>query len=275
VALEAELRHALDTGQLDVFYQPIVRLSDRSVAGFEALLRWRHPTKGLVSPSEFIPHAEETGLIVELGSFALSRATRELANWQRLFPTSRPLFVSVNVSRRQLRDKGFETQIVEALSGAELKRGTLKLEITESALATNPDAPAILRKLRKLGAGLAIDDFGTGVSTLSQLKGLPFDTVKIDKSFLARHGGTHADVEGSVILTSIVTLAHELKRSVVVEGVEDERDAKWLRELGCEFAQGFHFALPLPANEALSFIAMQLDGVAAKTPPTRAARTPG
>src|SRR4029077_13780534 len=126
----------------------------------------------------------------------------------------------VNVSRRQLRDVGFEGQVAEALSVGALERGTLKLEITESALATNPEAAAILRKLRKMGAGLAIDDFGTGVSSLSQLKDLPFDTVKIDKSFLARHGGTHADVEGSVILTSIVSLAHELKRNVVVEGVE-------------------------------------------------------
>jgi EAL domain-containing protein (putative c-di-GMP-specific phosphodiesterase class I) len=157
--------------------------------------------------------------------------------------------------------------VQDALAGGELRPATLKLEITESALATNSDATDVLRRLRAMGAGLSIDDFGTGVSSLSQLKELPFDTVKIDKSFLARHGGTHADVEGSVILTSIVSLAHELKRSVVIEGVESERDAQWLRELGCEYAQGFHFAVPLPANEALNFIATNFDAASAKPPP--------
>jgi diguanylate cyclase (GGDEF)-like protein/PAS domain S-box-containing protein len=271
VALEAELRRALDERQLDVFYQPIVRLADNSLAGFEALLRWHHPKRGIVSPSDFIAHSEQTGLIVSLGRFALERATRELSHWQRFFPLTPPLFVSVNVSRRQLRDPDLEKIVGEALKGGEIQPGTLKLEITETAIATDSDAVGKLTRLRALGAGLSIDDFGTGVSSLSQLRELPFDTVKIDRSFLARHGGTHEDVDGAVILSSIVSLAHELKRNVVVEGVENERDAQWLRELGCEFVQGFHFAVPLPANEALNYIAMYFDPAAAKAPPPMAA----
>ncbi len=267
VALESELRRALDDEQLDVFYQPIVRLSDGIVAGFEALLRWHHPQRGLVEPSEFIAHSEETGLITALGQYALRRAIRELAHWQRFFPLTPPLFVSVNVSRRQLRDAEFESVVSGLLAATDIKHGTLKLEITESAVAGSDDVREALSRLRAMGAGLSIDDFGTGVSALSQLKDMPFDTVKIDKSFLARHGGTHDDVEGSVILSSIVSLAHELKRGVVVEGVESEADAKWLRDLGCEYAQGFYFSVPLPANEALSFIAMHYDTDAAKAPP--------
>ncbi len=267
VALETELRRALEERQLDVFYQPIVRLSDGVVAGFEALLRWHHPTRGLVSPSDFIAHSEETGLIVALGQHALERATRELEHWQRFFPLTPALFVSVNVSRRQLRDPGFEGFVGKLLEKAQIKRGTLKLEITESAVAIGEDAAETLGRLRAMGAGLSIDDFGTGVSSLSQLKDLPFDTVKIDRSFLARHGGTHEDTEGSVILSSIVTLAHDLGRDVVVEGVESEAEAAWLRNSSCEYVQGFYFAVPLPANEALNYIALHFDADAAKTPP--------
>jgi diguanylate cyclase (GGDEF)-like protein len=270
VALETELRRALEENQLDIFYQPIVRLADGSLAGFEALLRWHHPKRGIVSPGDFIAHSEQTGLIVSLGLFALARATHELAHWQRFFPLTPPLFVSVNVSRRQLRDPDLETAVGEVLGKGEIQPGTLKLEITESAIATDEEANARLTRLRGLGAGLSIDDFGTGVSSLSQLRELPFDTVKIDRSFLSRHGGTHEDVEGGVILNSIVSLAHELKRNVVVEGVENARDAEWLKELGCEFAQGFFFAVPLPANEALNYIAMHFDPAAAKAPPPMA-----
>lgn len=261
VRLEAELRQALEQNQLDVFYQPIIRLSDGALSGFEALLRWHHPVKGLIAPSDFIPHSETSGLIVGLGRFALERATRDLANWQRFFPLETPLFASVNVSRRQFRDTEFESFIGALIARAEIAEGTLKLEITESALGADPQARHALERLRQLGAGLAIDDFGTGLSTLSQLKDLPFDTVKIDRSFLARHGGTQDESDGGVILGSIVALAHDLRRSVIVEGVENEADAQWLREMGCEYAQGFHFSPPLPASEALNFIALRYDTV--------------
>ncbi|HUO99450.1 MAG TPA: GGDEF domain-containing protein [Rhizomicrobium sp.] len=255
VALEAELHRALDGGEIEVFYQPIVRLSDRTVAGFEALLRWRHPAKGLVEPGEFIAHSEETGLIVSLGHLALMRAARDLAQWQRYFPLAEPLFVSVNLSRRQLRDPELLNCLSNLLAGAGLAPGTLMLEITESAIASEADARALAARIRSLGAGLAIDDFGTGLSSLSQLADLPFDTVKIDKSFLARHGGTDTEANGDVVLASIVSLAHELKRSVIVEGVETETDAAKVAELGCEYAQGFHFSEPVTAVDAMTYIA--------------------
>jgi diguanylate cyclase (GGDEF)-like protein/PAS domain S-box-containing protein len=264
VALEADLHRALDGGEIEVFYQPIVRLKDRTVAGFEALLRWRHPAKGLVSPADFIPHSEETGIIVALGRLAQSRAAKDLAQWQRYFPLPEPLFVSVNLSRRQMQDPNLLKQISELLAGAGLKPGSFQLEITESAVAGDADTHAFMTRLRELGAGLAIDDFGTGMSSLSQLAELPFDTVKIDKSFLNRHGGTDADSNGEVVLSSVISLAHELKRGVIVEGVETEADARHLAELGCEFAQGFHFSEPLTAHDAMTYIARNFRPAAKK-----------
>jgi len=256
VALEAELRLALEEGQLDVFYQPVMRLSDRTVAGFEALLRWHHPVRGLVWPADFVGHSEETGLIVAMGKFALARAAEDLARWQHFFPVEPPLFVSVNVSRRQLQDTGFEEALIEVLKSHRVAEGSLRLEVTESAIAASDHAEERLARIHALGAGIAIDDFGTGLSSLSQLRSIPFDTVKIDKSFLARQNGEKAENRGEVILSSIIALAHDLKRGIVVEGVESEEDAVRLAEIGCEFAQGFHFSVPLPAREALNFIAL-------------------
>lgn len=253
VALEADLRKALQENQLDIHYQPIIRLADGSVAGFEALLRWHHPVRGLVTPADFIPHSEQTGLIVALGHFALERAAGDVARWQRYFPIDPPLFVSVNVSRRQLRDSELENFLRALVANDAVKPGTLKLEVTETAIATSEDLRPILTRLRDLGASLAIDDFGTGISTLSQLQDIPFDTLKIDKSFLARRNAE--DSNGAVVLGSIVSLAHDLKRAVVVEGVELASDADWLKDLGCEFAQGFHFSKPLPQAEVLDYIA--------------------
>jgi diguanylate cyclase (GGDEF)-like protein len=254
VALEAELRRALDEKQMDVFYQPIVRLRDATVAGFEALLRWHHPTRGLVVPADFIAHSEATGLIVALGRFALERAAQDLAQWQRFFPIEPALFVSVNLSRRQLSDAEFEENLGKLLAQSSILPGTLKLEVTESAIGAGADAKATLARIRDLGAGLAIDDFGTGLSTLSQLKDLPFDTMKIDQSFLARQGEPES-ADGAVVLGSIVKLAQELGRTIIVEGVESERDANWLAGLGCEYGQGYFFSTPLSAADALAFIA--------------------
>ncbi len=264
VKLEAELRQALEQGQLEIHYQPIMRLADASVAGFEALLRWRHPVRGLVTPEDFIAHSEETGLIVELGRFALERAAADLSQWQRFFPLKPALFVSVNLSRRQVRDAGFEALLKTVLSGNRIAPGTLHLEITESAVAADPRLVPMLERLRAAGAGLSIDDFGTGSSALSQLRTLPFDTVKIDRSFLARHGGTDIDTDGEVVLASIVALAHDLKRAVVVEGVESERDSAWLADLKCEFGQGYFFSAPLTPEDALEFIARHHNAAAAQ-----------
>ncbi|HEY4943036.1 MAG TPA: GGDEF and EAL domain-containing protein [Rhizomicrobium sp.] len=265
VALETDLRRAIEDKQLDVYYQPIVRLADGTVAGFEALLRWNHPAKGLVSPSDFIAHSEETGTIVALGRFALERAGRDVAQWQRFFPLEPPLFVSVNVSRRQLRDEDFVVFLGALLHGETIAPGTLKLEVTESTVAANQDVQAALERAKALGAGISIDDFGTGVSSLSQLKTLPFDTIKIDQSFLSRHLDADTAADGDTVLKSIISLAHDLKRSVVVEGVESAKDAEWLKQLGCEFAQGFYFSEPLPSAEALQFIARHFDARQSKT----------
>ena len=272
VMLEAQLRNALENEELEIFYQPIIRLADNALAGFEALIRWRHPSRGLVAPEEFIAHCEETGLIVTLGRFALERAAHDLSQWQRFFPLDPPLFASVNVSRRQLRDPAFESFLRQLLEDCGILPGTLKLEITESAIAAN--AQSILRRIRALGAGLAIDDFGTGQSSLSQLKDIPFDTVKIDKSFLSRHGGTHSESDSGVVLSSIVTLAHDLKRDVVVEGVESEEDALRLKNIHCEYAQGFYFSPPLALADALNFIARRYNPGTA-VPPSGAPRLGG
>ena len=263
VALESELRHALAADQLDVFYQPIIRLSDRSVAGFEALLRWQHPVKGLVSPGDFIAHSEETGLIIALGRLALERAVGDLAHWQRYFPLKPPLFVSVNFSRRQLRDAGFEALLKTVLSGSGIAEGSLNLEITESTIAADPRMADVMARIRAVGAGLSIDDFGTGASSLSEFRSLPVDTVKIDKSFLARHGGTDIDTDGEVVLSGIVAMAHELKRAVVAEGIESEADAQFLARIGCEYGQGYYFSPALDGAAALDYIARHYNIAAA------------
>ena len=265
VRLETDLRRAIEDEELDLYYQPIIRLGDGALAGFEALLRWNHRENGVLEPTAFIAHSEETGAIVELGRFALARAAQDLAHWQRYFPLVPPLFVSVNVSRRQLRDAEFAVFLGSVVSKAHLAPNSLLLEVTESTIAASPDLRETLERCRAIGAGITIDDFGTGASSLSQLKDLPFDTIKIDQSFLARHKDPQAKADGDVVLKSVVALAHDLKRTVIVEGVEGEGDAVWLRGLGCEYAQGYYFSEPLPATDALNFIAMHFDAEAARS----------
>ncbi|MGN6517257.1 MAG: putative bifunctional diguanylate cyclase/phosphodiesterase [Rhizomicrobium sp.] len=253
VALEAELHEALERNQFELYYQPIVHLADESVAGFEALLRWRHPTRGLLLPEEFVAHAEETGLIATLGRFALDRATADLAEWQRYFPIDPPLSVSVNVSRRQFRDEGFVASVQTVIARHDLVPHTLKLEITESAISSQDGVGAVAAQLQSLGVGLAIDDFGTGLSTLGQLKDVPFEVLKIDKSFLSSDSGTAE--EGAIILNSMVSLARDLNRDVVIEGVETAEDVARVKAVGCRFAQGFYYSAPLSAADVLAFIA--------------------
>jgi len=260
VAMEADLRRALARDEIAVHYQPIMRLETGTVAGFEALLRWQHPERGPVAPADFIGHSEETGLIVALGRLALERAAGELAHWQHYFPVQPPLFVSVNLSRRQLQDGGFERLFQRVLKESGVAPGTLRLEVTESAVGEGTDMTETLARLRAAGAGLSIDDFGTGASTLSRLAALPFDTLKIDRSFL-----TGRDESGQVVLGSVIAMARELGRTVVAEGVENAAEAAWLRALGCEYGQGYHFSAPLAPSETLAFIARHYD-VTAVTP---------
>jgi diguanylate cyclase (GGDEF)-like protein/PAS domain S-box-containing protein len=247
LTLESELRRALEREEITILYQPIVRLEDRSIAGFEALARWDHPKMGRMSPSEFISIAEEIGLIVDLGLFMLERTARQLSAWQRSIKRREPLFASVNVSSKQLLRQDLIHDLRTVLSRSTLVRGTLKLELTESLVMENPEhAAQLLTRIRELGAGLALDDFGTGHSSLAYLQRFPFDTIKIDKSFVRMtNKGTRP-----VILRSIISLAHDLGMDVVAEGAETDSDAVELYQLGCEFAQGFVFGEPMTVEAA-------------------------
>jgi diguanylate cyclase (GGDEF)-like protein/PAS domain S-box-containing protein len=247
LTLESELRRALEREEIVILYQPVIRLEDRSVAGFEALARWDHPKMGRMSPSEFINIAEETGLIIDLGLFVLERTARQLSTWQRTVRSREPIFASVNVSSRQLLRHDLIHDLRTVLSRSALVRGTLKLELTESLVMENPEhAAQLLTRIRELGAGLSLDDFGTGHSSLAYLQRFPFDTIKIDQSFVRMTSkGTRP-----VILRSMISLAHDLGMEVVAEGAETDSDAVELYQLGCEYAQGFVFGEPMSADAA-------------------------
>jgi diguanylate cyclase (GGDEF)-like protein/PAS domain S-box-containing protein len=247
LTLESELRRALEREEITILYQPIVRLEDRSIAGFEALARWDHPKMGRLSPSEFISIAEEIGLIVDLGLFVLDRTARQLGIWQRTVRQRGSIFASVNVSSRQLLRQELIHDLRTVIARSGLARGTLKLELTESLVMDNPEhAAQMLTRIRELGAGLALDDFGTGHSSLAYLQRFPFDTIKIDQSFVR----TSSKGTRPVILRSIIALAHDLGMEVVAEGAETDSDAVELYQLGCEYAQGFVFGEPMTADQA-------------------------
>jgi len=247
LTMESELRRAIERQEIKVLYQPIVRLEDRAIAGFEALARWDHPKLGRLSPAEFINIAEEIGLIVDLGLFVLERTARQLAAWQAASRTREPIFASVNVSSRQLLRHDLIQDLRSVLGRSALARGTFKLEITESLVMENPEhAAQMLTRIKELGAGLSLDDFGTGHSSLAYLQRFPFDTIKIDQSFVR----TTASGKRPTILRSIIALAHDLGMDVVAEGAETDSDAIELYQLGCEFAQGFAFGEPMSAQAA-------------------------
>lgn len=247
LTMESELRRAIEREEIKVLYQPIVRLEDRAIAGFEALARWDHPKLGRLSPAEFISIAEEIGLIVDLGLFVLDHTAKQLAQWQAATRAREPVFASVNVSSRQLLRHDLIQDLRGVLSRTALARGSLKLEITESLVMENPEhAAQMLTRIKELGAGLSLDDFGTGHSSLAYLQRFPFDTIKIDQSFVR----TTTRGTRPVILRSIIALAHDLGMEVVAEGAETDSDAVELYQLGCEYAQGFAFGEPMTADAA-------------------------
>ena len=253
--LETDLRNGIEQNAFVVHYQPIVSLASGRITGFEALVRWRHPMRGLLQPIEFIKAAEDTGMIVQIGRLTLVESCRQMVAWQRQFGAAAPDVMCVNVSSRQFVDVDLASEVEAILRETGLPPSNLKLEITESAFIGDVQAAqVILKRLQSIGVEWSIDDFGTGYSSLSHLHQLKVDTVKIDRSFVSRIG---IDEGGSEMVRAIVALAHNLSMDVVAEGVETEAQYVHLRALGCEYTQGFHFSRPVDALAADRLIALQ------------------
>ncbi len=251
--LETELRHGLERQEFEVFYQPILSLATGGIDGFEALVRWRHPQKGMVPPDVFVPLAEDTGLIVPLGRWVLREASRQLQAWRRSSPQRAALALNVNVSGCEFSQEGFADVIEEALRETGLDPAALRLEITESSIVEDTaTASETIRALKRLGVQLHVDDFGMGYSSLSSLHRFPIDGLKIDRSFVGRMVETG---EGREIVRTVILLAQNLAMDVVAEGVETRGQLEELRALGCKHAQGFLFAPPLTRERAESFLA--------------------
>jgi len=243
-----DLRAAIEREQLVVEYQPIVSLETFRVTGFEALARWQHGEHGLISPNQFIPIAEETGLIIQIGEWILREACSQLRQWQDLYPNLSPLMMSVNLSGKQFAQPHLIEQIEQVLKETHVDSSSLSLEITESVVIENVEgASKTCKRLRQLGVGLSIDDFGTGYSSLSSLHSFPISTLKIDSSFVSRMKG---DNENTEIVRTILSLARNLGMDVIAEGVETLEQLTQLRTLGCGKGQGFFFSRPIPARDA-------------------------
>lgn len=249
--VESELRRAIEEGQLLVYYQPLVALETGKVSGVEALVRWQHPTYGLIPPGEFVPLAEQTGLITSIGRWVLEEACRQVRIWQREHPSDPPLVLSVNVSACQFRHPNLVEEIFRTLGSTGLDPAHLRLEITESVMVHDVSAAAALQKLKEAGIGLAMDDFGTGYSNLRYLKRLPIDALKIDRSYVS---GLGSDAEDTAIVHATVAFARALGLDVTAEGIENDEQLARLRELGCELGQGYHFAKPLPGDKVAEFL---------------------
>jgi EAL domain-containing protein (putative c-di-GMP-specific phosphodiesterase class I) len=253
--LRADLQRALENGQFELHYQPIVRLADGCVAGMEALLRWHHPERGLVVPGDFIPFAEETGLIVPIGRWVLREACRQAVSVQRLWAENGAngnLYMCVNLSVKQLQHSDVISDVRDALAESGLEPSLLTLEITESMLIDDPDIAVVkLKELRALGVRVAMDDFGTGYSSLSYLSRFPVDVIKMDRSFL-RPDTTREAIDLS---SAVVALGSSLALEVVAEGIELDEQLSRLRDLGCELGQGFHFAHPMESGHLADYLA--------------------
>jgi diguanylate cyclase (GGDEF)-like protein len=250
--LESDLRRAIERGEISLLYQPIVHADTLDVAGFEALMRWNHPRRGEIQPSEFIAVAERSDLIVDLGNHALELAMRKLMDWDLALPDA-DLFLSVNVSSQQVMMRDFANTLSGMKARYTSRRHKLRLEITETVLMQNPEHNArVLRRVKDLGIGLAMDDFGTGYSSLAYLSQFPFDTIKIDQS-LVRNDWAQRDV----LLQSVISMANNLGLDTVAEGVENPEDVDRLKELGCRYIQGFVAGVPLTAEAATEMVMAQ------------------
>jgi diguanylate cyclase (GGDEF)-like protein/PAS domain S-box-containing protein len=245
--LEAELRRALEQGEFVLYYQPEVSLHDGKMVGFEALLRWQHPERGLLKPSAFVPIAEDTDLIAPIGRWVLEEACQQAKRWEEERPLASPMTMEINLSSKQLRRQGLVRTVEEALARADLEAHTLALDMTETVLIrTSEDNTQALDALKEMGVRLGLDDFGTGYSSLSYLKRLPVDRVKVDKSFVKGLGENATD---TALVRMIIDLCHTLGVEIVAEGIETSEQAVLLRDMGCDLGQGYYFARPLRGEE--------------------------
>ncbi len=245
--LETDLRHAIEAEQFQLFYQPIWSLETNTIAGFEALIRWPHPERGMISPAEFIPIAEETGLILPIGQWVIQEACRQMNVWRYQFPEAQPLTVSVNLSAKQFSQPNLVGQIQTILDESGFIPQRLKIEITETMIVENQQAAIqVLTQLQTLGIQIQVDDFGTGYSSLSVLHSLPLDTLKVDISFIRL---IETDPDNAEIVKVIIMLAHNLGMVAIAEGVETQAQLQHLQSLGCDFAQGYLLSKPLPPQE--------------------------
>jgi EAL domain-containing protein (putative c-di-GMP-specific phosphodiesterase class I) len=242
--LEKDLRLALEREEFTLYYQPQLDLRTGGVVGFEALIRWPHPQRGMIAPSEFIPVAEETGLIAPIGEWVLRRACMQARSWQTL---GYPLQVSVNCSAQQFRLEGLVGMVARTLEQTGLSASSLELELTESVIVEHTEhVMARFKALDEMGVKLSIDDFGTGYSSLGYLKRFPIHELKIDQSFVR---DVSADPDDAAIVSAIITMAHGLGLQVVAEGVETAEQLAFLKKVDCDWAQGYYFCRPLPAEE--------------------------
>lgn len=248
--LDASLRKALENKELSLNYQPIVETATGRLVGAEALLRWEHPVMGRIPPDKFIPLAEETGLIVSIGEWVLETACQATSEWNQNYGLS--LCIAINVSPRQFRDQSFVETVKRVLDRYQIPGNLLELEITERLLLDNTlETYEILNALDKRGVRLSVDDFGTGYSALSYLKSYPFDSLKIDRSFVK---DVNTEAEDAALVTAIITMAHSLGLKVIAEGVEDTAQLHFLRNKGCDCAQGYFYSRPAPGPEFIEWV---------------------
>jgi EAL domain-containing protein (putative c-di-GMP-specific phosphodiesterase class I) len=252
--LRSDLQRALGGGELELYYQPVVRLADGTVAGLEALLRWRHPERGLVAPDEFVPLAEEMGLIVPIGRWVLREGCRQAAHFRAAAPLLPPLSMAINLSVQQIQHSDIVADVKDALRESGLDPSALTLEVTETVMMTDTDLVVErLEAVKRLGVRLAMDDFGTGYSSLSYLSRLPVDILKMDRSFL--QGGARPSTSG--LATAVLALGETLALDVVAEGIEHAEQCETLRALGCTLGQGFHFSRPMDARATTDYLRAQ------------------